>query len=427
MEKRELIPRIARWWLRIQEFDIEILHRSGTRMEHVDALSRAPYEDSREMEEADLTIFKTVIDKADWLFAVQLQDEKIKRIASEMIARKITENDEYVLELGRLYRKHNNKHLWVVPKQLRYRILVECHDNAGHMSTDKTISRIINQFWFPRMRNYVKGYINSCVGCSLYKQRGGRQEGQYHYDNIKPVPFATVHIDHLGPFPRSSKRNEHILVIVDAYTKFTIIRAVKSTATRHVIEIVRDVCSYVGMPERIVTDRGTAFTSKDFEKFCREHNVKHVLNAVSTPRANGHAERTNRIILSMLLPTVENEKRWDEKLNQIQWSINTMTNKTTNRSPFQLLYCYEQRDTLKNSVVQALQCTDDQVLTTEELQQLRTDTATRIDEHRAEAKKRYDAKHAKPTVYSEGDLVLAESEPASTGTSHDSVFGKGPL
>ncbi|KRK04837.1 uncharacterized protein Dyak_GE28829 [Drosophila yakuba] len=119
----------------------------------------------------------------------------------------------------------------------------------------------------------------------------------------------------------------------------------------------------------------------------------------------------------MLLPTVENEKRWDEKLNQIQWSINTMTNKTTNRSPFQLLYCYEPRDTLKNSVVQALQCTDDQVLTTEELQQLRTDTATRIDEHRADAKKRYDAKHAKPTVYSEGDLVLAENEPASTGTS----------
>jgi len=67
---------------------------------------------------------------------------------------------------------------------------------------------------------------------------------------------------------------------------------------------------------------------------------------------------------------------------------------------------------VKNSVVQALQCTDNQVLTTEELQQLRTDTATRIDEHRAEAKKRYDAKHAKPTVYSEGDLVLAENEQA---------------
>jgi len=68
------------------------------------------------MEEADLKTSKTVIDEADWLFAVQLQDEKIKRIASEMIAEKITENDEYVLELGRLYCKHNNKHLLVVPK-----------------------------------------------------------------------------------------------------------------------------------------------------------------------------------------------------------------------------------------------------------------------------------------------------------------------
>jgi len=30
MEKRDLIPRIARWWLRIQEFDIENSHRSGS-------------------------------------------------------------------------------------------------------------------------------------------------------------------------------------------------------------------------------------------------------------------------------------------------------------------------------------------------------------------------------------------------------------
>jgi len=41
MEKRELIPRIARWWLRIQEFDMDIVHRAGTLMNHVDALSRA--------------------------------------------------------------------------------------------------------------------------------------------------------------------------------------------------------------------------------------------------------------------------------------------------------------------------------------------------------------------------------------------------
>ncbi|XP_039228033.1 uncharacterized protein LOC120320994 [Drosophila yakuba] len=236
-------------------------------MNDVDALSRAPVKESHEMETASLKISKTIIDEADWLFAIQLQDEKIQKIIADMRAEKKSENDEYVIEQDCLYRKYDGKMLWVVPKQLRFHILHECHDKAGHMSTDKTISRILNRFWFPRMRNFVKSYIKSSVGCVMYKIPGGRQE---------------------GPFPKSSKRNEHILVLVDAFTKFTIV-AVKITATKHVLDALQEVTSYVGMPDRIVTDRGTAFTSKD----CKSNNVKHILNAVRTPRTSGHARRTN--------------------------------------------------------------------------------------------------------------------------------------
>jgi len=56
----------------------------------------------------------------------------------------------------------------------------------------------------------------------------------------------------------------------------------------------------MGMSDRIVKDHITAFTSKDFEKYYKSNNIKHILNAVRTPRANGHAERTNRIILSSI-------------------------------------------------------------------------------------------------------------------------------
>ncbi|XP_044573403.1 uncharacterized protein LOC123257649 [Drosophila ananassae] len=417
MDKKELIPRIVRWWLRIQEYDIEIVHRAGILMCHVDALSRAPFENAHEMETACLKISKTLIDEADWLFAIQLQDEKIQNIVADMTSAKQTENDEYVIEQYRLFRKYDNKLLWVVPKQLRYLILHECHDKAGHMSTEKTMQRILNLFCFPRMRNFVKSYIKSCIGCALNKIPGGCQEGEYHYDDIKPIPFYTVHMDHLGPFPKSLKRNEHILVIVDAFTKFTIVRATKSTATKHVLDILQEVTSYLGMPGRIITDRGTAFTSKDFEKYCKSNNIKHILNAVRTPRANGHAERTNRIILSMLLPSNENDKRWDEMLRSIQWSINTMVNSTTKCSPFQLLYGYEPRDILKNTLTSVIQNQEQRLMTDVELDTLRADAATRVNDQRAAAKKRYDEKHAKPTQYKLGDIVLVENEPSSTGTS----------
>ncbi|GFY02654.1 transposon Ty3-I Gag-Pol polyprotein [Trichonephila clavipes] len=41
-KKKELITRIARWALQLEEFDYEIEHRAGSRMKHVDALSRYP-------------------------------------------------------------------------------------------------------------------------------------------------------------------------------------------------------------------------------------------------------------------------------------------------------------------------------------------------------------------------------------------------
>ncbi|GFU46149.1 uncharacterized protein TNCV_2154981 [Trichonephila clavipes] len=40
--KKDLTTRIARWALQLEEFDYEIEHRAGSRMKHVDALSRHP-------------------------------------------------------------------------------------------------------------------------------------------------------------------------------------------------------------------------------------------------------------------------------------------------------------------------------------------------------------------------------------------------
>ncbi|GFV64837.1 transposon Ty3-I Gag-Pol polyprotein [Trichonephila clavipes] len=40
--KKELITRIARWALQLEEFDYELEHRAGSRTKHVDALSRYP-------------------------------------------------------------------------------------------------------------------------------------------------------------------------------------------------------------------------------------------------------------------------------------------------------------------------------------------------------------------------------------------------
>lgn len=60
--KKELIPRIARWWLQIQEYTFDVKYRPGARMKHVDALSRNP--DSEPNSETVMHI-----SQGDWVLA----------------------------------------------------------------------------------------------------------------------------------------------------------------------------------------------------------------------------------------------------------------------------------------------------------------------------------------------------------------------
>lgn len=43
LNKQMLVPRISRWVLLTQEFNFEVLHRAGSQMQHVDALSKIPH------------------------------------------------------------------------------------------------------------------------------------------------------------------------------------------------------------------------------------------------------------------------------------------------------------------------------------------------------------------------------------------------
>ncbi|XP_075990295.1 uncharacterized protein LOC142985939 [Anticarsia gemmatalis] len=78
LTKRDLIPRIARWWLQISEFTFDIEYRPGVQMAHVDALSRNT-ELSVGADDNPLTNVYH-IEKDNWLLTLQIADPDIARI-----------------------------------------------------------------------------------------------------------------------------------------------------------------------------------------------------------------------------------------------------------------------------------------------------------------------------------------------------------
>ena len=148
----------------------------------------------------------------------------------------------------------------------------------------------------------------------------------------------TLHLDHLGPFVTSVKKNAYLIIAVDGFTKFVFMKAVSNTKTAPVINFLNGIVEMFGVPRRIVCDRGTAFTSKIFTEYCTKYNIKRVLCATSTPRANGQVERMNRSILSALMASTDDERRWDEEVSRVKWVINTTINSTTEKSPYEVFF-----------------------------------------------------------------------------------------
>lgn len=399
--KRDLIPRIARWWIAIQEFDLEIQYKPGHTMSHVDALSRNPVS-SAVIEDTLPCVLRITQD--DWLLTLQLQDhdlQRIRRILEDTDYSDIKKN--YTIKNNRLFRKLGDELKWVVPKSARFQLCKLNHDDIGHFSYDKTYAKISKDFWFPKMNRFIKKYVQSCLECAYSKKPAGPKEGLLHPIHKVDKPFDTVHVDHLGPFVKSTKGKTYLLVLVDGYTKFCILtplRNVKSTPTINSLENI--FCTF-GYPNRLISDQGTAFTSREFKTFCKDSKINHVLNAVASPRANGQVERYNRTVLDALSAYTDKlgEKYWDQELGKLQWGLNNTLNKGTSKSPAEALFGIQMVSKGDNIFSEILKETRQ----LGSIENLRTEINKHIEKDQERQKYRYDKSRIKARSYKLGELV----------------------
>ena len=87
-----------------------------------------------------------------------------------------------------------------------------------------------------------------------------------------------------------------ILVVVDAYLKWIEAKVLHSATTQVTIEQLRGLFATHGLPETIVSDNGTCFTSAEFKQFVTRNNIQHITSPVYHPSINGIAERAVQFV-----------------------------------------------------------------------------------------------------------------------------------
>lgn len=403
LDKKDINPRIARWVLELQEFDYVMEHRGGTKMSHVDCLNRC------------YSIFVIEDNTLEFNLALsQSQDESIKNLQSRL---EKTEYKLYEMRNGIVYRKKDKRLLFVVPNSMENNILYKYHDEFGHMGVEKVYNMITRSYWFPKVRRKIEMHIANCLKCIAYSPKSGKREEMLQATPKECRPFEVLHIDHFGPVERRSLKR-HVLVVVDAFTKFIRLYATRSTSSRESICCLEQYFRYYSSPKTVISDRGSCFCSKEFESFMQKFEIKHVKIATGSPQANGQAERVNRVMKPMLAKLVDSADRtnWYKLLPRIEYALNNASHKSTGDTPSRILFGVDQRMQSADNVREYL---ENQVQSeVRDLDALRNTAKTLISKAQEYNKNYVDRKRKEPHKYVEGDYVMVRNFESTPGTSH---------
>lgn len=414
--KKDLLPRVARWWVYLQDFDFSIEYRRGVMMPHADYLSRNPAASVNHISKPH-----------NWAQIAQSADNETLELIQKFNDGQLDSN-RYSVQNNILYYKYtpigeNPRLLCYVPKGHRLSLLRVFHDEHEHIGIEKTLDLILKHFWFPGLRQFVRKYVSHCLVCVSHK-RVPRAPLQNIISWEKPdTPFHTVHVDALGPLPASNDY-KFVLVVVDAFTKFTLLYPLQRQDTTELKGVITQAISLFGVPKLMIVDKGRMFESREFISWTNQLGCDLHFITPEMHQANGQAERYMRTVLNMLrVETGYKKASWSDMLWKVQLVLNITKQKTTRASPMSLLIGNEANTPVIRTLVRDI-AVEGLSPNREALRELARDRARRLlSKNKTRQDEQVNRGRHLPRQYNLGDLVFVIKVSQLTGKLDSAMRG----
>ena len=288
--------RVQRWALTLSAYEYDLVYRRGKENGNADGLSRLPL--SSEPKETPIPaevvhLMETI--QASPITAIQIKQWTARDNVLAQVLKYVQHGwPEHVddLDLKPYFPRrcelslHDGCLLWgsrvVIPPREREEILQLLHESHLGISRMKSLAR--NYVWWPKIDEALERIAKGCETCQAHQKNP--MKAPIHPWEWPARPWARVHIDYAGPF-----MGKMFLLIIDAHSKWLDVHIVNSPTTAATVEKLRITFSTHGLPEIIVSDNGSAFTSQEFKVFVKKNGIMHVTSAPYHPSTNGLVER----------------------------------------------------------------------------------------------------------------------------------------
>nr|GEY94669.1 reverse transcriptase domain-containing protein [Tanacetum cinerariifolium] len=377
--KQAAKPRLLWWVLLLQEFDIIIRDKKGTKNLAADHLSRLenPHKDVLENKDINenfpletLGPFpsskgnKYILVAVDYLSkwveakALPTKDARVvMKFLKSLFARFGTPraiisdrathfcNEQFakvMLKYGVTHRLSTTYH-----PQTSRKVKVS---NRGLKCILESTAGENRASWFEKLEDALWAFriaYKTPIGWTPYKgHHGANFTAKKVFDAgfFWPTIYRDAHdlvtqcIDFMGPFP-SSKGNKYILVAVDYLSKWVEAKALPTKDARVVMKFLKSLFARFGTPRAVISDRATHFCNEQFAKVMLKYGVTHRLSTMYHLQTSRKVKVSNRGLKCILERTAsENRASWSEKLEDALWAFRSAYMTPIGWTPYKLVY-----------------------------------------------------------------------------------------
>ena len=234
--------------------------------------------------------------------------------------------------------------------ELRYQILLpevyrevmfkNLHDaiNAAHMGRRRTLAKLQRKYYWPRMSEDVKSWIQACPTCQRRKALHKHARAPLK-STPAGMPNERVAMDVIDHLPKTLAGNVCVLTIVDHFTKYAKAVALPDQKAATVADaLMRWWVSVFGTPYQIHTDQGRNFEAGLVQELCKLLKIHKSRTTPYYPSGNGQCERHNSTIMNLVHTYASNDPHnWDKQLHVVMLGYNSTKHDVTGVEPNKLM------------------------------------------------------------------------------------------